>query len=114
MLMNKVLKQTILASVLLAATVMAQTPYDEGQKALREQSWTIAAKQFKKAIKSTAKLSAAVALNRFFWAFVLVQMKTIDSNFFRNDVPLGERSFSPSGQPILFCPQVPRPLPFRR
>jgi len=51
MLMNKILKQTILASVLLAATVMAQTPYDEGQKALREQNWTEAADQFKQAIK---------------------------------------------------------------
>jgi len=51
MLMNKILKQTILASVLLAATVMAQNPYDEGQKALREQNWTEAADQFKQAIK---------------------------------------------------------------
>jgi len=55
MLMNKILKQTILASALLAATAMAQTSYDEGQKALREQSWTIAAEQFKKAIKSDKK-----------------------------------------------------------
>jgi len=52
MLMNKILKQTILSSALLAASVMAQTPYDEGQKALREQSYTEAAEQFKKAIKS--------------------------------------------------------------
>jgi tetratricopeptide (TPR) repeat protein len=52
MLMNKVLKRTILASVLIAATVMAQTPYDEGQKALREQNWTEAADQFKQAIKA--------------------------------------------------------------
>ena len=52
MLMNKVLKSTILASVLIAATVLAQTPYDEGQKALREQNWTEAADQFKKAIKA--------------------------------------------------------------
>lgn len=52
MLMNKILKSTILASVLIAATVLAQTPYDEGQKALREQNWTEAADQFKKAIKA--------------------------------------------------------------
>jgi len=52
MLINKILKQTILASVLLAATVLAQTPYDEGQKALREQNWTEAADQFKQAIKA--------------------------------------------------------------
>jgi len=52
MLMNRILKSTILASVLIAATVLAQTPYDEGQKALREQNWTEAADQFKKAIKA--------------------------------------------------------------
>jgi len=52
MLMNKILKTTILASVLIAATVLAQTPYDEGQKALREQNWTEAADQFKQAIKA--------------------------------------------------------------
>jgi HEAT repeat protein len=52
MLMTKILKSTILASVLISATVLAQTPYDEGQKALREQNWTEAADQFKKAIKA--------------------------------------------------------------
>ncbi len=52
MSINQLLRQTILASALLAASVMAQTPYDEGQKALREQSWTAAAEQFKKAIES--------------------------------------------------------------
>ncbi len=52
MLMNKILKKTILSSVLIAATVMAQTPYDEGQKALREQNWTEAAEQFGQAIKA--------------------------------------------------------------
>jgi len=52
MLMNKILKQTILASALLTASVMAQTPYDEGQKALREQHWIEATEQFKRAIKS--------------------------------------------------------------
>ena len=31
---------------------MAQTPYDEGQKALREQNWSGAAEQFEKAIKA--------------------------------------------------------------
>lgn len=49
---NKLLKTTALSTVLLAATVMAQTPYDEGQKALREQDWTVAADQFKQAIKA--------------------------------------------------------------
>jgi len=49
-----------LSTVLIAATVLAQSPYDEGQKALREQNWTAAAEQFKKAItadKSTADAS---------------------------------------------------------
>ncbi len=52
MLINKILRQTILVSALLTASVMAQTPYDEGQKAIREQNWTVAAEQFKDAIKS--------------------------------------------------------------
>ena len=52
MFMNKILKLTILISGLLAASVMAQTPYDEGQKALRDQSWAEAAEQFNKAIQA--------------------------------------------------------------
>ena len=49
---NNILKKLILTTVLVAVTAMAQTPYDEGQKALREQNWTDAAEQFEKAIKS--------------------------------------------------------------
>ena len=49
------LKKIALASAIactLAATVaMAQTPYDEGQKALREQQWTDAVEQFERAAK---------------------------------------------------------------
>ena len=52
MSINKILKSFVLATVLLAATGMAQTPYDEGQKALREQNWIEAADQFKRAIKT--------------------------------------------------------------
>ena len=48
----KFLRTLTLTTVLVAATVLAQTPYDEGQKALREQNWTEAADQFKQAIKS--------------------------------------------------------------
>jgi tetratricopeptide (TPR) repeat protein len=55
----KFLKTTILTSVLMTATVLAQTPYDEGQKALREQNWTEAADQFKQAIKSDKKTADA-------------------------------------------------------
>ncbi len=50
--MLKTIKKTILISALLAATVMAQTPYDEGQKLLRDQNWAMAAEQFQQAIKS--------------------------------------------------------------
>jgi tetratricopeptide (TPR) repeat protein len=51
MSISKVLKTLTLTTVLVAATVAAQTPYDEGQKALREQNWTQAAEQFEQAIK---------------------------------------------------------------
>ncbi|MGB7451140.1 MAG: HEAT repeat domain-containing protein [Lysobacterales bacterium] len=46
------LRTVTLTTLLVAATVLAQTPYDEGQKALREQNWTAAAEQFKEAIKA--------------------------------------------------------------
>ena len=51
MSINTILKKLILATVLVAVTAMAQTPYDEGQKALREQDWTQAADYFKQSIK---------------------------------------------------------------
>ena len=47
-----VFKPIVLASVLIAAAALAQTPYDEGQKALREQRWTEAAEQFDQAAQS--------------------------------------------------------------
>jgi HEAT repeat protein len=53
MLITKILKYTILASVLFTASVMALTPYEEGQKALRTQNWNVAAEEFQKAIKSS-------------------------------------------------------------
>ena len=49
---RKYLRIATLTTVLLAATVLAQTPYDEGQKALREQNWTVAAEQFKEAMEA--------------------------------------------------------------
>jgi tetratricopeptide (TPR) repeat protein len=52
-------KTAILTSVLVSATVLAQTPYDEGQKALRQQNWTEAAEQFKQAIKDDRKTADA-------------------------------------------------------
>jgi HEAT repeat protein len=52
-------KTVLLTSVLVSATVLAQTPYDEGQKALREQDWTAAAAHFKDAIKADKKTADA-------------------------------------------------------
>jgi HEAT repeat protein len=50
--MKQTLKQIALASLLATATLMAQTPYDEGQKAIRDQRWSEAADQFELAIES--------------------------------------------------------------
>ena len=50
-----ILKRTTLAialaSTLAATTVLAQTPYDEGQKALRGQHWMEAVEQFEQAVE---------------------------------------------------------------
>jgi HEAT repeat protein len=57
---RKYLRTAALTTILIAATALAQTPYDEGQKSLREQNWMAAAEQFKEAIKvdkSTADAS---------------------------------------------------------
>jgi HEAT repeat protein len=59
MIIRKYLRTLTLTTVLVAATVLAQTPYDEGQKALREQHWTLAAEQFEKAIKADKKTADA-------------------------------------------------------
>jgi len=40
------LKKSILTCLLVATAVLAQSPYDEGQQALRDQRWTDAADQF--------------------------------------------------------------------
>jgi HEAT repeat protein len=52
MKMKHLLKKIALATLLASTTVMAQTPYDEGQKALREQNWMEAADQFGQAVKA--------------------------------------------------------------
>lgn len=44
-------KRIALATVLLATAALAQTPYDDGQKALREQQWMEAAEFFEQAIR---------------------------------------------------------------
>jgi tetratricopeptide (TPR) repeat protein len=50
--MKHLLKKIALATLLAATTVMAQTPYDEGQKALRDKNWMEAADQFEQAIEA--------------------------------------------------------------
>jgi len=50
--MKQTLMQLALAGLLATASLMAQTPYDEGQKAIRDQRWAEAADQFELAIES--------------------------------------------------------------
>jgi len=52
MALRNFFKTALLTTILVSATVLAQTPYDEGQKALREQDWSVAAEYFKQAIKA--------------------------------------------------------------
>jgi len=52
MSINTILQKVMLATVLVSVTAMAQTPYDEGQKALRERDWSQAAEYFEQAIKA--------------------------------------------------------------
>jgi len=59
MTIRKILRTLTLTAVLVAATALAQTPYDEGQKALREQDWTVAADYFKRSIKADKETADA-------------------------------------------------------
>lgn len=59
MLMTKYFRIVTLTGMLVSAIAFAQTPYDEGQKALREQNWTQAAEYFKEAIDSDKKSADA-------------------------------------------------------
>jgi len=59
MKMKNILKKIALATLLATTTVLAQTPYDEGQKALREKHWVEAADQFEQAIKTDKKQADA-------------------------------------------------------
>jgi len=52
MSINTILQKTILATAMIAVTAMAQTPYDDGQKALRDRDWSQAAEFFEQAIKA--------------------------------------------------------------
>jgi tetratricopeptide (TPR) repeat protein len=55
MQMKHVLKKIALATLLATTAVMAQTPYDEGQKALRDKNWMEAADQFEQAIEADSE-----------------------------------------------------------
>lgn len=48
---KQTLQKFALVSALIATSVMAQTPYDEGQKALRNQDWMEAVDYFEEAVK---------------------------------------------------------------
>lgn len=50
MLIKSIFKKLTLAGLLTTTLVLAQTPYDEGQKALREQRWMDAANRFEQVI----------------------------------------------------------------
>jgi outer membrane protein assembly factor BamD (BamD/ComL family) len=50
--MKHVVKNIALAALLATTAVMAQTPYDEGQKALRDKNWMEAADHFEQAIEA--------------------------------------------------------------
>ncbi|MCW8926730.1 MAG: HEAT repeat domain-containing protein [Xanthomonadales bacterium] len=72
MSINTILKKTILASALIAVTAMAQTPYDDGQKALREKEWTAAVEYFEQAIETGEKDTDAA----MYWrAYALYEAK---------------------------------------
>lgn len=57
--MRQTIKRLTIAGLLASATVLAQTPYDEGQKALREQRWVDAAGQFEQAVKTDSSQADA-------------------------------------------------------
>ena len=46
------LKKICLAGLLVATAALAQTPYDDGQKALREQRWIDAAANFELVVEA--------------------------------------------------------------
>lgn len=69
MSISTILQKTILASVLIAVTAMAQTPYDDGQKALREKQWMAAAEFFEQAIEAEEKNSDAAMYWRAYALF---------------------------------------------
>ena len=52
MRIKSILKKSTLAGLLASTILLAQTPYDEGQKALREQRWVDAASQFEQVIEA--------------------------------------------------------------
>ncbi|MGD9265278.1 MAG: HEAT repeat domain-containing protein, partial [Lysobacterales bacterium] len=52
MSISTILQKIVLATALVAITAMAQTPYDDGQKALRDKQWGDAAAFFEQAIEA--------------------------------------------------------------
>jgi HEAT repeat protein len=56
---KSILKKLTLAGLLASTILLAQTPYDEGQKALREQRWVDAASQFEQVIEANQEQADA-------------------------------------------------------
>lgn len=67
---DRFLKTIAFTLVLTATVALAQTPYDEGQKALREQNWPAAAEHFEQAIEGNESAADAA----MYWrAYALYQ-----------------------------------------
>src|SRR5210317_1760724 len=72
MSISTILQKTILATALIAVTAMAQTPYDDGQRALRERDWTQAAEYFEQAIEADENTADA---SMYWRAYALYEAK---------------------------------------
>ncbi len=72
MSIQTILQKIILATALIAITAMAQTPYDEGQKALRERNWMQAAEHFEQAIEAEENKADA---SMYWRAYALYEAK---------------------------------------
>jgi HEAT repeat protein len=67
----KLFKTLVLASALVTAAATAQTPYDEGQKALRSGNWMQAARQFELAAQQTDVKAEQIAASMYWRAHAL-------------------------------------------
>jgi HEAT repeat protein len=71
MTVDKILRKLVLASAIATVSAFAQTPYDEGQKALREQRWMEASHHFEQAAEATGSGQTEVAAAMYWRAHAL-------------------------------------------